>query len=211
MTTFTRPTDAQLQQMGIICVDTMLPPSPSMLAAGHVALLKHLKGKVTVNALIEQVFAAMVLEGLEDLSRLGATVQGDPALLAKHSRDSGFGATAEALNAPALVAGSAGLLSHAASERVLEQRDPQVSKKEKLEWARAQLLKQKGSLAEEGTGATVQKGCRGSVGCDYYDCRCPQEVLAEGSTGATVRPIPPGVQDSNAGDYVNNYTKRTAQ
>lgn len=87
MTTPPAPTDAQLQQMGIIRVDTMLPPSPSMILAGSRALSNAVLKNKGSNVTIEDIFAAMVLEGMSEFHRLGATVGAGPVTRQRRGGD----------------------------------------------------------------------------------------------------------------------------
>lgn len=71
------PSDSELQRMGITSAQTMLPPSPPMLQAGARALRAATVRNKGATEVLEDVFTAMVLEGLADLDRLGATVRAE--------------------------------------------------------------------------------------------------------------------------------------
>lgn len=226
-----RPTDAQLQQMGIICVETMLPPSPSMLLAGSRALAAAVLKAKGSNTLLEEVFAAMVLEGLQDLECLGATVgagpvtrqrrggeraAAEPALLAEPSTEpptvaltataDGSGATVQVndSNAPALIAASAGLLSPAASERkVLDCTAPIYPACDCASPCGycKWRLQQKKQTTE--APAVLAKQCQ-SMRPECSDPEYDCSYCGDGgksSKGATVPPKPPGIQQSNPGHF----------
>lgn len=193
----TRPSDPLLQRMGLSIQDTLLPPTSSMILAGSRAFLQCSLKNAPAETLIEDVFTAMVLEGLGELGRIADR---EPAALAKPfitRAGRGIGATG-GYNAPVLTAemlagerrcscgmkvwcrcpvagdgAGAAPPSHAALERNLPHVDTPLSK------------------------LSVQYGVRGTTS---YKKEGEEGAAGEGSSlaskagsGATV-PTPPGLQ-----------------
>ncbi len=194
MTTRTRPTDAEFQQMGIVVAETMLPPSTSMILAGSRALSDAALKAAPSTVVIERIFAAMVLEGLQEIERLGATVTAGPITRQRRHSDTEPAPLAQASSFPLT---HSGCLSTGVS-----------CTSEGCEYPLCQQAGVRGS----GATVTVQTNAPGLAEASNGILSEPEVVVVYGysggrgpgqeeGTGATAREAkPPQLQESTPGD-----------